>query len=105
MKKTIMTLLTLVSLMMLAVPAFAQDGAISAGGGIVALAAAFCMGMASFGGALGQSKTAAAALEGIARNPQSAPRVQTPMIIALAMIESLVLFGLVIAFFIQNKIG
>ncbi len=104
MKKMITTLLTLVGLMMLAVPAFAAD-AISSGGGVVALAAAFCMGMASFGGALGQSRTAAAALEGIARNPQSAPRVQTPMIIALAMIESLVLFGLVIAFFIQNKIG
>jgi F-type H+-transporting ATPase subunit c len=61
------------------------------------------MGIASFGGALGQAKTAAAALEGIARNPQAAPKVQTPMIIALAMTESLVLFAFVIAFFLQGK--
>ena len=62
------------------------------------------MGLAAFGGATGQSRTAAAALEGIARNPQSAPKVQTPMIIALAMIESLVLFSFVIAFFLQGKV-
>lgn len=105
MKKFITTALTMVSLMLIAFPAFAQNGS-NAGGslGSVAFAAAFCMGLAAFGGAFGQSRTAAAALEGIARNPQSAPKVQTPMIIALAMIESLVLFTFVIAFFLQGKV-
>ena len=101
MKKFLTSLLTLVSLMLLSVPAFAQT---STGSGIIAIGAGACMGLAAFGGALGQSRAAASALEGIARNPQAAPKVQTPMIIALAMIESLVLFSLVIAFTIAGKV-
>jgi F-type H+-transporting ATPase subunit c len=103
MKKFVVTALSLIALMLVALPAFAQ-GTTSAGGGVVAMAAAICMGLGTFGGALGQARTAAAALEGIARNPQAAPKVQTPMIIALAMTESLVLFALVIAFFLQGKV-
>lgn len=91
------------ALVVVPMPAFAQE-AVSSGGGVVAVAAAICMGLGTFGGALGQARTASAALEGIARNPQAAPRVQTPMIIALAMTESLVLFALVIAFFLQQKV-
>ena len=111
MKKLIVSMLSLFGLMLLALPAFAEPsaGADAAGGnmylGYIALAAGICMGAGTFGGALGQSRAAAAALEGIARNPQAAGRVQTPMIIALAMMESLVLFALVIAFFLQGKIG
>lgn len=101
MKKLIVTLLSVTGLMLLAMPAFAE---VSAAGGVVAIAAAICMGLGTFGGALGQARTASAALEGIARNPQAAPKVQTPMIIALAMTESLVLFALVIAFFLQGYV-
>jgi F0F1-type ATP synthase membrane subunit c/vacuolar-type H+-ATPase subunit K len=54
------------------------------------------------GGALGQGKAAAAALEGISRNPGAAARIQTPMILGLALIESLVLLSFVIAFFLQG---
>jgi F-type H+-transporting ATPase subunit c len=104
MKKLVVTLLSLIGLMLFAFPAFAQAQPVSSGGGIVAIAAAICMGLGTFGGALGQARTASAALEGIARNPQAAPKVQTPMIIALAMTESLVLFALVIAFFLQGKV-
>ena len=46
----------------------------------------------------------AAALEGIARQPSAAGRIQTPMILGLALIESLVLFALVIAYLLQSKI-
>lgn len=70
----------------------------------LALAAGLGIGIASFGGALGQGKAAASALEGIARNPEAASRVMTPMIIALALIESLVIYSLVIAFLLQGKI-
>lgn len=95
--------------------AFAADTASAAAGGDVAsnvfglksalaLAAGLGIGIASFGGALGQGKAAAAALEGIARNPEAASRVMSPMIIALALIESLVIYSLVIAFFLQGKI-
>ena len=69
------------------------------------LAAGLAIGLAVLGGALGQGRAAAAALEGISRNPGAAPRIQTPMILGLALIESLVLFGFVIAFVLQGKIG
>src|SRR5688500_18392608 len=67
------------------------------------LAAAIAIGVAAFGGALGQGKPAATALEGIARNPRAADKVVTPMIIGLALIESLVIYALVIAFIVSGK--
>lgn len=62
------------------------------------LAAALAIGLAAFGGALGQGKTAATALEGIARNPSAQGKIFVPMIIGLALIESLVIYALLIAF-------
>lgn len=70
----------------------------------IALAAGLAIGIAAFGGALGQGRAAASALEGIARNPGAAGKVQTPMIIALALIESLVIYSLVIAFLLQGRL-
>ena len=71
---------------------------------MAALAAGVAIGLAVLGGALGQGRAAAAALEGISRNPGAAPRIQTPMILGLALIESLVLMGFVIAFLLQGFI-
>lgn len=70
----------------------------------LALGAGLGIGIAAFGGALGQGRAAASALEGIARNPEAAGKVMTPMIIALALIESLVIYALVIAFMLMGKI-
>ena len=70
-----------------------------------AIGAGFAIGLGVLGGAIGQGRAAGAALEGISRNPGAAARIQTPMILALALIESLVLFALVIAFLLQSKIG
>ena len=70
-----------------------------------ALSAAIVLGLAAIGGASAQGKAASAALEGIARNPAAADKLFTPMIIALALIESLVIYALVIAFMLQAKIG
>ena len=72
--------------------------------GAVAFAAAFAISIAAFGGALGQGKAAAAALEGIARNPGAQNKIFTPMILGLALIESLVIYALIIAFLLQGKI-
>jgi len=87
---------------MVAAPAFAQEAAAGAAStsdkGIVAIAAAFAIGIAAFGGAMGQGRAAAAALEGISRNPAASGKIMTPMIIGLALIESLVIYALVIAF-------
>jgi F-type H+-transporting ATPase subunit c len=70
----------------------------------IAIGAGLAIGAAALGGALGQGRATAAALEGISRNPGAASRIQTPMILGLALIESLVLFALVIAFLLQSKI-
>ncbi len=73
-------------------------------GGMLALSAAIVLGVVAFGGALAQGKAASTALEGIARNPAASDKLFTPMIIALALIESLVIYALVIAFMLQGKI-
>src|SRR4051812_16673303 len=67
-------------------------------------AAGFAIGIAALGGTLGQGRAASAALEGISRNPGAAARIQTPMILGLAFIESLVLFTWLMCFFLQGKI-
>jgi F-type H+-transporting ATPase subunit c len=90
--------------------ALAQEAAAAASNqydahAMAALAAGLGIGMAVLGGALAQGRAAAAALEGISRNPGAAPRIQTPMILGLALIESLVLMALVIAFMLQMKVG
>jgi F-type H+-transporting ATPase subunit c len=87
--------------------AFAQDAAGGVGGGAqaaAAIGAGIAIGLAVLGGTLGQGRAAAAALEGISRNPGAAPRIQTPMILGLALMESLVLFAFAIAFLLQQKI-
>jgi F-type H+-transporting ATPase subunit c len=88
-------------------PAFAQEAAQATGNpsaGLLAIGAGLAIGLAAFGGAMGQSKTAAAALEGIARNPAAQDKIFTPMIVALALIEALVILAFLIALFIQQKI-
>lgn len=70
-----------------------------------AAAAGFAIGIAALGGTMGQGRSVAAAVEGISRNPGATPRIQTAMILGLAMIESLVLFALVIAILLWTKIN
>lgn len=70
----------------------------------LAIGAGIAIGLAALGGTLGQGKGTAAALEGISRNPGAAARIQTPMILGLALIESLVLFAFVIAFLLQGNV-
>jgi F-type H+-transporting ATPase subunit c len=68
--------------------------------GWIGLAAGLGIGLAAFGGALGQGRTAATALDGIARNPGASDKLFTPMILGLALIESLVIYALIISFLI-----
>jgi F-type H+-transporting ATPase subunit c len=69
--------------------------------GQLGMAAALAIAVAAVGGAMAQGKAAAVALEGIARNPAASDKLFTPMIIALALIESLVIYAFVIAFLIK----
>jgi F-type H+-transporting ATPase subunit c len=71
---------------------------------MLGLALALGLPIAAFGGALGQGRAAAAALEGIARQPEAAGRIQTAMIIALALIESLVIYALLSFFLLNGKV-
>ena len=70
----------------------------------IGLAVGLGMGIAAFGGALGQGRAAAAALEGIARNPGASGKIFTPMILGLALIESLVIYSLLISFMLFGKL-
>ncbi|MCB0331191.1 MAG: ATP synthase F0 subunit C [Bdellovibrionales bacterium] len=78
-------------------PAFAEGGPIDAYGIYGALGAGLAIGLAALGGTLGQSNAVRAALDSIGRNPSAAGKVFNPMIIGLALIESLVILAFVIA--------
>jgi len=64
------------------------------------VAAALGMGMAVIGGGLGIGKLAAAAMEGIARQPQAGPTIGTNMLISAALIEGATLIAEVLCFMI-----
>jgi F-type H+-transporting ATPase subunit c len=99
MKKATMLVLALVMLALVVAPAaFAQETSGAATRGTLAIAAAFGMAVAAFGGALGQGKVASAACEGIARNPGAAGAIRAAMILGLVFIETLALFTLAIIF-------
>jgi len=70
----------------------------------IAIGAGLAIGLAGLGCGIGQGLAANGAVQGIARNPGAAGQIQTPMIIALALIESIALYGLVIGFFLQGKV-
>jgi F-type H+-transporting ATPase subunit c len=72
--------------------------------GLLALAVGLGLPIAVIGAGLGQGNAAASAMEGIARQPEAAPKIQTAMIIALALIESLVIYALLMFFMLQGKL-
>ncbi len=106
-KKMTSALFAFVStLVLFAVPAFAQtpDAAGDSNKGFIALAIGLGLGLAAAGGGMGQGKAAAAALEGIGRNPGAADKIFTPLLLSLALIESLVIYSLVISFMLLGKL-
>ena len=91
---------SVLSLAVMAIPTFAQAAAdnVSTVDSSKAIAAGIGFGLAAGLAAIGQGIVGSKAAEGAARNPGAAGTVQTLMIIALALIESLVLFALLIVF-------
>ena len=73
------------------------------GTAMYALAAALAIALSTIGPAFGQGLTAAKAMEAIARQPEAAGTIRTNMIVALAMMEALTIYGLVIAFMLVGK--
>ena len=102
MKKFKIVFFAVLAIALLSVSSFAQTGGIQANADTVAaykaLAAGIGFGIAAGLGGIGQGLIGSRAVEGAARNPGAAGTVQTMMIIGLALIESLVLFALVIVF-------
>ena len=100
MRKMTFLFLALMAMSVVAMPAYAQGGEAAATSGTnwVAITSGFAMALAVALAALGQGKVAAAACEGMARNPAARPGIQLALILGLAFIESLVLFTLVSIF-------
>ena len=71
---------------------------------IIAIAAAISIAVSTIFPALGQGKAAAAAMESIARQPDAAGDVRSSLIISMAMMEALTIYGLLIAFMLVAKV-
>lgn len=103
-KTSLVASLAVLALLCIASPALAADAPVSAGGHAfdAKALAAIGMGIAGLGGALGQGRAAAAAFEGIGRNPGAALKMQSALILGLALIESVVLLAIVGCIYLQT---
>ena len=84
--------------------ALAQDGAASDSSWGYAIGAGLAVGLAGLGCGIGQGLTAGNTTAGIARNPGAAGAMFTNFILGMVLIESIAIYGLVIAFMLQGKI-
>ena len=73
-------------------------------GGTVAIGAAMSVAISGFGGGLGMGSLGGKAMESIARQPEVADQIRTLLFITLAFIETLTIYGLLIAFMLVGKI-
>ncbi|MBR5321646.1 MAG: ATP synthase F0 subunit C [Clostridia bacterium] len=71
---------------------------------IIAIAAALAIALSTIGPAIGQGMTAKAAMESIARQPDAAKDIRSTLIISMALMEALTIYGLLIAFMLVSKI-
>mgnify|MGYP005853451741 CR=1 FL=1 len=71
--------------------------------GMIALGAALAVAIATIGPALAQGNTAGKAMESIARQPEAAGEIRTALILSLAFMEALTIYGLLIAFMLLGK--
>ena len=72
--------------------------------GLIAIAAAISIAVSTMFPALAQGLTAKSAMESIARQPDAAKDIRSSLIISLAMMEALTIYGLLIAFMLIAKI-
>ena len=71
---------------------------------IIALAAALAVALSTIGPAIGQGITASKAMDAIARQTGAAGNIRTTVIIAMALMEGLTIYGLLIAFMLVSKV-
>ena len=108
MKKAAVVVFALVVMLLVVPGAFAQGGATPEKAPVnpttLAIAVGFGVAVAAFGGGLGQGRIAAAACEGIARNPGAAGGVRAAMILGLVFVETLTLFTFVMGILLYGKL-
>ena len=92
-------------LVLLPLVASAEEAAQVAGGGSwgLALGAGLAVGLAGLGCGIGQGLTAGNTTAGIARNPGAAGAMFTNFILGMVLIESIAIYGLLIAYLLQDK--
>jgi F-type H+-transporting ATPase subunit c len=78
--------------------AFAADEGAVSGAGLLGLGAGLAVGLAGLGCGIGQGLAAGNTTSGIARNPGAAGSMFLYFILAMAFIESIAIYGLVIGF-------
>lgn len=71
---------------------------------IIAIAATIAITVSTVCPAIAQGLTAKAAMESIARQPDCAKDIRSSLIVSLAMMEALTIYGLLIAFMLISKI-
>ena len=71
---------------------------------MAALGAGLAVSLAGIGGGIGMGIAGGKAFEAIARQPESAGTVRTLLFITLAFMETLTIYGLVIAFMLVGRI-
>ena len=71
---------------------------------IVAIAAAIAIAFSTIAPAIAQGMTAKTAMESIARQPDAAKDIRSTLIISLALMEALTIYGLLIAFMLIAKV-
>ena len=70
---------------------------------LLGIAAALAVAIATIGPGLGQGMAAGKAMDAIARQPEAAGDIRTSLILSLAFMEALTIYGLLIAFMILGK--
>ena len=71
---------------------------------IIAIAAALAIALSTIGPSIAQGLTARAAMESIARQPDAAKDIRSTLIISLALMEALTIYGLLIAFMLVARV-
>ena len=102
MRRILNTLVWAVVFFALPAVAFADTHIDSTGPG---LGAGLAVGLAGLGCGIGQGLTAGNTTAGIARNPGAAGGMFVNFILGMVLIESIAIYGLVIAFLLQGQTG
>ena len=74
------------------------------GSGLIALGAALAIALSTIGPGIGQGIASGKALEAMARQPEMYGKIQTNMILGMALMEALAIYGLLISFMLVAKI-